>query len=141
MGTQLPPNQDKVNNYQVLKTDYENYALEVSCQNIDESSHKEVINMLIRNSCWLHQNKDFVELQIDYLGKLGLYVDNIRFVRQEDCDDGIGRLECDSSSVTLEENNIDLVLEDIIEEFENCLQTFLDLLFNIFFNNFGDAAY
>ena len=59
-------------------------------------------------------------------------------MRQEDCDDGIGRLECDSSSVTLEENNIDLVLEDIIEEFENCLQTFLDLLFNIFFNNFVD---
>ena len=41
-------------------------------------------------------NSDFVELQIDYLEELGLHVDNLRFVRQENCDDGIGRLDCEA---------------------------------------------
>ena len=68
---QLPPKPEIINDYQgmthiswlmissfsVLKTDYENYTLVVSCQNIDESSHREVIYMLNRNTCWPYQNK------------------------------------------------------------------------------------
>jgi len=46
----------------VLKTDYENYALQVNCQNIDESSHQEVINLLVRNTCWSNQNKGFLKV-------------------------------------------------------------------------------
>ena len=41
-------------------------------------------------------NSDFVELQIDYLEELGLYVDNLRFVRQDNCGDGIGRPDCEA---------------------------------------------
>ena len=143
----------------VLKTDYENYALQINCQNIDESSHQEVINLLIRNTCWPYQNKDFlklrhiekdffhvalvygyffltktsdfVELQIDYLEELGLYVDN--FVKQEKCDDGIGRPDCDTGII---DGTIDEIcsfdFENFILNVEEFLQTFIDLLFNMF---------
>ena len=50
------------NSITVLKTDYENYALQVNCQNIDESSHQEVINLLVRNTCWSNQNKGFLKV-------------------------------------------------------------------------------
>ena len=38
------------------------YALQVNCQNIDESSHQEVINLLVRNTCWANQNKGFLKV-------------------------------------------------------------------------------
>merc|ERR1719284_1134690 len=122
---QLPPKPEIINNYQVLKTDYENYTLVVSCQNIDESSHREVIYMLNRNTCWPYQNKDFVELQIDFLEELGLYVDNLRFVRQENCDDGIGRPDCDANlevkNDTINEISETFDFEDIIINIEEFL--------------------
>ena len=75
-----------------------------------------------------------MELQIDYLEELGLYVDNLRFVRQEDCDDGIGRPDCGISS-DVSEN-----LEDPkdIFEFEEIVEKIADYLhdsFDVFFNN------
>ena len=41
----------------VLKTDYENYALVGSCYNIDESTHKEILYVLVRSkACWANRN-------------------------------------------------------------------------------------
>ena len=69
--------------------------------------------------------------------ELGLFVDNIRFVRQEDCDDGIGRPDCSEDTTVFQdpedsEKTFELEIEEIIEEFENFLQTSIDLLFNMF---------
>ena len=42
----------------VFKTDYDNYALVGSCYNIDESTHKEILYVLVRSkACWADRNK------------------------------------------------------------------------------------
>ena len=80
-------------------------------------------------------NLDFVELQIDFLEDLGLYVDNLRFVRQENCDDGIGRPDCETNPEFGNDINNEISeatsfdFDDIIGEF---LQTSIDHLFNLF---------
>ena len=80
---------------------------------------------------FLTKNSDFVELQIDYLEELGLYVDNLRFVTQENCDDGIGRPDCGITDGTIGEIcSIDF--EKFILNVEAFLQTALDVLFNMF---------
>ena len=79
------------------------------------------------------KNSDFVELQIDYLEELGLYVDNLRFVTQKNCDDGIGRPDC---NVGITDEAIGEIcsfdFDNFILNVEAFLQTFIDVLFNIF---------
>lgn len=78
-------------------------------------------------------NSDFVELQIDYLEELGLHVDNLRFVRQENCDDGIGRLDCEAEVTDEAIGEIcSFDFDNFILNVEAFLQTFIDVLFNIF---------
>ena len=78
---------------------------------------------------------DFVELQIDFLEELGLYVDNLRFVRQENCDDGIGRPDCEANPEFGNNETSGITsfdFEDIIVNIEEFLQTSIDHLFNLF---------
>ena len=79
---------------------------------------------------------DFVELQIDFLEELGLYVDNLRFVRQENCDDGIGRPDCEANlevtNDTIDEISETFEFEDIMLSIEDFLQNSIDHLFNMF---------
>ena len=72
---------------------------------------------------------DFVELQIDFLEELGLYVDNLRFVRQENCDDGIGRPDCEANPEF--GNDINKEISEITS-FGGFIQTSIDHLFNLF---------
>ena len=84
---------------------------------------------------------DFVELQIDFLEELGLYVDNLRFVRQENCDDGIGRPDCEANPEFGNNGNSEITsfdFEDIIVNIEEFLQTSIDNLFNLFHWVFSD---
>lgn len=82
---------------------------------------------------FLTKNSDFVELQIDYLEELGLYVDNLRFVTQENCDDGIGRPDCDAGITDEAIGEIcSFDFENFILNFEAFLQTSIDVLFNMF---------
>jgi len=57
--TRPPVSPDKqFENYRVIKTDYDNYALVGSCYNIDDSSHREILYVLVRSkSCWANRNK------------------------------------------------------------------------------------
>ena len=86
----------------------------------------------------LTKNSDFVELQIDFLEDLGLYVDNLRFVRQENCDDGIGRPDCDANlevanDIINENSEISSFdFEDLLVGVEDFFQTSIDHLFNMF---------
>ena len=76
------------------------------------------------------QKLDFVELQMDYLEELGLYVDNLRFIRQENCDDGIDRPDCEANAEITEICSFDF--ENFVSDFEAFFQSFIDFLFNIF---------
>jgi len=61
------------------------------------------------------------------LEDLGLYIDNMRDVSQENCDDGIARQQCDSNTnVTEEMVWFELAFEQF---FQNILFNFIDLLF------------
>ena len=80
---------------------------------------------------FLTKNSDFVELQIDYLEELGLYVDNLRFVTQENCDDGIGRPDCGITDESIGEI-CSFDFENFILNVEAFLQTSIDFLFNMF---------
>merc|ERR1711990_743036 len=73
------PSDQQNENYRVIKTDYDNYALVGSCTNTGEASHVEILNVLVRSqSCWADHNKDFIERQVDMLSDLGLFTDNLR---------------------------------------------------------------
>ena len=77
-------------------------------------------------------NSDFVELQIDYLEELGLYVDNLRFVRQDDCDDGIGRLDCEAGGTDEAIGEIcSFNYESFIAGMEVFFRISIDILFDI----------
>ena len=46
------------NNFLVIETDYDNYALVSFCENISDDSHKETLYILVRSqSCWANINK------------------------------------------------------------------------------------
>jgi len=61
------------------------------------------------------------------LEDLGLYVDNLRDVSQENCDDGIARQQCDADKVVTEEMVwFELAFEQF---FQNVLFNFIELLF------------
>ena len=69
--------------------------------------------------------------------ELGLYVDNLRFVRQEDCDDGIGRPDCGIHSDVSEnseepEDTFNVEVEEIIEKIADFLHDSFDLFSNLF---------
>jgi len=61
------------------------------------------------------------------LEDLGLYIDNLRDVSQENCDDGIARQQCDTDMAVTEEM---VWLERALGQFfQNLLFNFIDLLF------------
>jgi len=115
---------------QVIETDYDNYALVSFCEDIDDDSHKETLYILVRSqSCWANLNKDFVENKLDYMEDLGLYIDNMRYISQENCDDGIVRPQCDGTDKSNHQAAI-IWLENAFEKFaQNLFYAIVDFLF------------
>jgi len=122
------PSDQQMENYRVIKTDYDNYALVGSCYNTGESSHIEVLYVLVRSkSCWADRNKDFIEKEVDMLSDVGLFTDNLREVSQSNCDDGIQRPVCDGGDIAVPD--MTWFLEEFDYFIEYVLSALIDCLF------------
>ena len=74
-------------------------------------------------------NSDFVENKLDYMEDLGLYIDNMRYISQENCDDGIVRPQCDGNDTSSNHKAI-IWLENTFENFaQNLFYAIIDFLF------------
>ena len=74
---------------------------------------------------------DFIEKKLDYMEDLGLYIDNMRYISQENCDDGIVRPQCDGKD-TSENKEAIILLENVFENLaQNLFYAFIDFLFYI----------
>lgn len=74
---------------------------------------------------------DFVEKKLDYMEDLGLYIDNMRYISQENCDDGIVRPQCDGND-TSDNHEAVICLENAFENLaHNLFYAFIDFLFYI----------
>ena len=74
---------------------------------------------------------DFVENKLDYMEDLGLYIDNMRLISQENCDDGIVRPQCDGNDTSGNQEMI-VWFENAFENFaQNLFYAFIDFLFYI----------
>ena len=72
---------------------------------------------------------DFVENKLDYMEDLGLYIDNMRYISQENCDDGIVRPQCDGNDTSNHQSAI-IWLENAFENFaQNLFYAIVDFLF------------
>ena len=72
---------------------------------------------------------DFVEKKLDYMEDLGLYIDNMRYVSQENCNDGIARPQCDGNDTSNNQGAI-IWFEDAFENFaQNLFYAIIDFLF------------
>ena len=72
---------------------------------------------------------DFVENKLDYMEDLGLYIDNMRYISQENCDDGIVRPQCDGNDTSNNQAAI-IWLENAFENFaQNLFYAIVDILF------------
>ena len=77
----------------------------------------------------LKMNSDFVENKLDYMEDLGLYIDNMRYISQENCDDGIVRPQCDGNDTSSNQEAI-IWLENAFENFaQNLFYAIVDFLF------------
>merc|ERR1712176_1031115 len=72
-------------------------AFQNTPRNIDESTHKEILYVLVRSkACWADRNTEFINEQLNFLEEIGLYTGDMRDVSQDKCDgDGINRNLCD----------------------------------------------
>ena len=74
---------------------------------------------------------DFIEKKLDYMEDLGLYIDNMRYISQENCDDGIVRPQCDGKNTSDNQDAI-VWLENAFENLaQNLFYAFIDFLFYI----------
>jgi len=80
-------------NYRVVDTDYDHYTVVVSCYNINETDHKEILYILVRDGDWALQHQSVLDEKVDMLTSLGLYTDDLWSVAQDD--EKCGRMTSD----------------------------------------------
>ena len=72
---------------------------------------------------------DIVENKLDYMEDLGLYIDNMKYISQENCDDGIVRPQCDGTDKSNHQAAI-IWLDNAFENFaQNLVYAIVDFLF------------
>ena len=77
----------------VVDTDYDHYTVVVSCYNINETDHKEILYILVRDGDWALQHQSVLDEKVDMLTSLGLYTDDLWSVAQDD--EKCGRMTSD----------------------------------------------
>ena len=77
----------------VVDTDYDHYTVVVSCYNINETDHKEILYILVRDGDWALQHQSVLDEKVDMLTSLGLYTDDLWSVAQDD--EKCGRMNSD----------------------------------------------
>jgi len=82
----------KRENYRVTDTDYENYALIISCYNLDEEGdqHSEIIYLLVRDREWPKYNQVKVQELLYNAAEWGIDVTTIWEIDQSNCDKWAG---------------------------------------------------
>ena len=76
-------------NYQVVETDYDNYALVINCNNVvvdDVDMHVEVIYLLTRTRTWGPENPVKVQELLSIPANLGLTIDDLYETKQTGCE-------------------------------------------------------
>ena len=68
----------------VVDTDYDHYTVVVSCYNINETDHKEILYILVRDGDWAQQHQSVLDEKVEMLTGLGLYTDDLWTVAQDD---------------------------------------------------------
>ena len=82
----------KRENYRVTDTDYENYALIISCYNLDEDGdqHSEILYLLVRDREWPKYNQVKVQELLYNAASWGIDITTLWEIDQSDCEKWAG---------------------------------------------------